>query len=210
MARLLGRGDIPDRISCAVDVGGDEGQFFPDIETDRRIVVDVSNRQLLPGVERMASLDELGAGRADLVILAHVLEHLPSPPETLAEIRNALSDQGLLYVEVPHDAFHTSAGQAGERYRRYLAFLSRHRWLFVPVDFCSGLYRQFRSRIPIWGIVKQSEHINYFSGGALQRLLEAAGFRVVADQLDPRARVGHMRIGRYGVVARPAVAQDVP
>ena len=203
MDRLLRRSSVPDRIECAVDFGGDEGQFFPDVETARKIVIDVSNRPLAAGIERMSSLGELGDARADLVIVAHVLEHLPDPLGTLSEIRRSIASDGLLYVEVPYDGFRTSARQATNSYRRYLRILSRSKWLFVALDLGSGVWRQLCSRIPVWGIVKQSEHINYFSSRSLGSLLEKAGFRVVAEELEPRATVGRMRIGRYGIVAGP-------
>jgi len=38
---------------------------------------------------------------ADLIILSHVLEHLPKPKQLLKKIRENLKDNGLLYVEVP-------------------------------------------------------------------------------------------------------------
>jgi len=42
------------------------------------------------------------ANKYSAVTLFHVLEHLTQPLETLREIRNALSDDGTLIVEVPH------------------------------------------------------------------------------------------------------------
>ena len=92
------------------------------------------------------------------------------------------------------------------RYRRYLQLLSRHRGLFIPMDFVTGVWRQYRHAIPRLGIVKQSEHINYFSPDALRDLLVRTGFSVVAERTDPRAQVGGLRIGRYGAAARPARA----
>jgi len=38
---------------------------------------------------------------ADLIIMSHVLEHLSKPQQILKKIRENLSDDGLLYVEVP-------------------------------------------------------------------------------------------------------------
>ena len=58
-----------------VDVGGDRGQYIP--TGLRRIVIDPSNRELVPGVERISTLASLR--EADLLISAHVLEHLPDP-----------------------------------------------------------------------------------------------------------------------------------
>ena len=38
----------------------------------------------------------------DLIILSHVLEHLVSPQEMIADILELLSENGLLYIEVPN------------------------------------------------------------------------------------------------------------
>lgn len=68
------------------------------------------------GITTFASLEALeqaGAEKFDLVSMMHVLEHLPEPVRSLAEIReNFLEPDGLLLVEVPnlfgHDSFETA------------------------------------------------------------------------------------------------------
>ncbi|NEQ09868.1 MAG: class I SAM-dependent methyltransferase, partial [Moorea sp. SIO4E2] len=45
------------------------------------------------------SLDKYG--KADLVILCHVLEHFPNPLEELEKIYNSITDRGYLYIELP-------------------------------------------------------------------------------------------------------------
>jgi hypothetical protein len=62
-------------IETVVDVGGDRGQYIPIGE--RKVVIDPSDRQLVPGVERLDALSDLAT--ADLLISAHVLEHLADP-----------------------------------------------------------------------------------------------------------------------------------
>jgi len=65
------------------------------------------------GLSVFASLDELKADRPerfDLISLAHVLEHLPEPTHSLADLRqNLLAPGGALLIEVPnlyaHDSF---------------------------------------------------------------------------------------------------------
>ena len=49
------------------------------------------------------SMDILKSERPfDLIILSHVLEHLVSPQEMIADILELLSENGLLYIEVPN------------------------------------------------------------------------------------------------------------
>jgi SAM-dependent methyltransferase len=201
MMDILRRGGIGSELECVVDFGGDEGQFFPSIPTGRRVVCEVSKRTLPEGIEQIESLDELGNPPPDLVIVAHVLEHLPRPLDPLREIRRKISPRGLLYIEIPLDAFRVAAFHSGIRYRDYLARLVRSRAGFVAMDLITGLSRRYRSRVPRLGVVKQSEHINYFSPSSLHTALARAGFSVVAENTEPPALA--RSFSTYGVAARP-------
>jgi Methyltransferase domain len=203
MMSILTSADMGPRLECAVDFGGDEGQFFPSIPTGRRIVCDVSDRTLPDGIEHISSLAQLDGVRPDLIIVAHVLEHLPDPLEPLHEIRRTIAEGGILYVEVPLDLFRVSRFHASARYQSYLRRLVRRRVPFVASDFLTGISRQFRASVPRFGVVKQSEHINYFSDRSLLAALTASGFSVVAQRSDDNAKVGGLRMGCLGVAARP-------
>lgn len=61
----------------------------------------------------LEALKEAGEAPFDLISMAHVLEHLPKPVETLADLRaSLLSTDGHLLIEVPnlyaHNAFETA------------------------------------------------------------------------------------------------------
>ena len=203
---LLAGGGLASSLECAVDFGGDQGQFFPDIPTRRRVIVDLSDKPLMPGVERVASLDDLSES-PDLIILAHVLEHLSDPRELLLRLRRALAPHGFLYVEVPLDRPRVRRWHLKGAYRVWLDAVSSHRWSFIACDFASGVARQIGRRIPRLGVLKESEHINFFDARSLSSLLESTGFAVKATQAEPGARVGHLRLGRLGIAAIPATAQ---
>jgi SAM-dependent methyltransferase len=203
MMRILDDANMNHQLACVVDFGGDEGQFFPRIPIERRVVCDLSKRELPAGIEHIATMSELGDVKPDLVIVAHVLEHLPDPAGPLREIRRAIGDEGIIYVEVPLDRFRVSPFHASVRYQRYLQRLVRHRLPFVGSDFVSGLSRHLRSSVPMFGVIKQSEHINYFSERSLKAVLAASGFIEVSQSSNPNLRVGGLRIGCYGVAARP-------
>jgi SAM-dependent methyltransferase len=95
----------------------------------------------------------------DVVVLSHVLEHLPRPADALRDLAAALSPGGLLYVAVP--------------------------------DIGSTDYRIFGKQ---WDVISPLVHLQYFTAGSLQRLLEAAGFadteRIrlpeLRDEVSPR------------------------
>ncbi len=99
-SRVLALGGVPSSLTCAVDFGGDQGQFFPRLPIRRRMVVELSEKPLLPGVERVSSLQNLPV-RPDLILATHVLEHLSDPRRLVSDIFCALAPAGILYVEVP-------------------------------------------------------------------------------------------------------------
>ena len=208
MMRILKAAQMDSKLDCAVDFGGDEGQFFPPVPTGRRIVCDVSQRDLPDGIEHISTMNELGDVKPDLVIVAHVLEHLPDPVQPLTEIRRSIAENGILYVEVPLDSFGVTPFHASARYQRYLRRLIPHRYVLIMVDFLSGVSRQFRSSIPTLGLIKQSEHINYFSVRSVLAALTASGFTVVAQYSEGPRRSRRLSFGRYGVAARPNMAWE--
>lgn len=77
-------GTEPERV---LDIGGNDGRNTP--FGDRAVIWDVT--------------DAAPSGLFDLVVLAHVLEHVPYPRETVALARSFLNPDGLIYAEVPID-----------------------------------------------------------------------------------------------------------
>ena len=199
---VLRAAGVGPNLGCVVDFGGDQGQLFPDIDAARKVVVDVSDAPTLPGVERASSLDEVDAV-PDLVLVAHVLEHLADPSGLMAEIRGAMSIAGHVYIEVPLDQPSIRNWHSRNGYRRWLHRLVRYKPLFVAADFASGVMRQFGRPIPRAGVIKESEHINYFNERSLQALLERLDFTVLTVRAEPDARAGKLRLGRLAMVAAP-------
>ncbi|WP_165796353.1 methyltransferase domain-containing protein [Mycobacterium ahvazicum] len=193
--------DIDD-LRNIVDVGGDEGQFFPAGYAGSKYVIEVSGKNLVEGVQAASTLDEL-PDSPHLVVAAHLLEHLVDPLALVAEVRSAVADDGLFYVEVPLDRPKVHPWHAGPRYRRFLNWVSVTRFSWIAADFATGVARNLGRSVPRLGTVKQSEHINYFSTRSLRTLLARGGFRVVGTASDPTASVGGLRMGRLGALAVP-------
>ena len=88
--RLLGhyvRSYLPLHVSdvTCVDIGGDAGQLIPLSLGARRYVIDVSDRPVHPGVTRLDSLKDLPDQETVLLMISHVLEHIPDPLEFLQD-----------------------------------------------------------------------------------------------------------------------------
>jgi SAM-dependent methyltransferase len=121
----------------------------------------------------------------DVIVLADVLEHLDDPAGVLAECHRLLSPGGLLLVTVPngYGPFEIESAIARLRWigpalltltAYAVAFLNK----YGPLR---GKWTEALSEIPE-GLPYNAEsgHVNFFSAASLGRLLDAAGFAVLA------------------------------
>ena len=188
-------------INGCIDFGGDHGQFFPENTLPPRILVDLSEKPAM-GITVHKSLHDV-LEPVDLVMNCNVIEHMNEIDKILNEMRGKLTPRGVVYIELPLDRFRVAKFHRRQIYKTYLDFLGRHKGLFTSIDFVSGLFRQLFGYVPFFGIVKQSEHINYFSKLSIAKLVEQAQASIVfMSPPDEGYRVGHIRQGRIGVVLR--------
>lgn len=69
-----------------------------------RTAAEVARNKGIRVIDRMMSEELSGElGTFDVVVLAHVLEHLPRPEEMIAWVHRLLRPGGVLYCEVPND-----------------------------------------------------------------------------------------------------------
>jgi catechol 2,3-dioxygenase-like lactoylglutathione lyase family enzyme len=96
---------VPDGVPI-LDVGGGHGQLLRPFVAEGHDghLVDYA-RDVLPGVTRIGTTlsDVPGGYRA--AICSHVLEHVVDPGGMLADIRQRMDPQGVLYVEVPSEVW---------------------------------------------------------------------------------------------------------
>jgi hypothetical protein len=187
--------------SAALDFGGDLGQFFPDGITGKKYLFDPSVSGVPGEVTRVKSLTSLNSSLG-LVMNCHTLEHLPILHDQTHSMAQLLTQNGYLYIEVPLDRFKTSTLHKTSLYKLYIHLLLKIIPLFILVDFFSGLYRLLFGRIPFWGIVKQSEHLNYFSKESLLRLVKGKVEVIGVSEPDLKFGQGRIKVGRIALVAQ--------
>jgi SAM-dependent methyltransferase len=70
-----------------------------------------------------------GRARFDAVVLVHVFEHIPEPRELLAEVREVLKPDGILYMSMPNER-----SVASRLFRKYWigSDVPRHYYLYGP------------------------------------------------------------------------------
>jgi hypothetical protein len=104
-----------------LDWGGDSGENTPFRATASQVdVYDLSDVPLVSGVRRVTR-DAIAPASYDLVVLSHVLEHVPEPEAVVRPAATALQASGALYVEVPYEPVIAAAPRS-----RDLAPLKRH------------------------------------------------------------------------------------
>lgn len=170
----------PGPFRAVLDYGGDAGQFIPKSLSTAASVFDVSGVPAVEGVTAVARDQDLVPEAYDLILLSHVLEHLPDPMAQLARLRRLLrADEGLVYVEVPLERPWLGLVGRGSARRRYLETLRKHQVLLRVMDFSSTLFRVKVNIVPPFGFVKLHEHVNFFSEGSLRVALDRTGFDVL-------------------------------
>jgi hypothetical protein len=170
--------------NVVIDVGGDRGQYIPNLGQEVSVVIDTSNKEPVKGVTRKSLLSEVY--KPDLIFLSHVLEHVANPIATLKEL---FLYSNTIYVEVPHGVPEIS------KKRR-----SKIRFLIKLISTISPLFWR-RFAIPATGkksgdgVLIQSEHINFFTEISLVALAKKLGSKIelevneIATPDGGRARV---------------------
>lgn len=83
-----------------LDFGGGSGDETPFVGLSSIDIFDVSMIDLAPGCSRIKEINK----KYDLVVLCHILEHVPNPQKLLKDSLNACNDNGFVYIEVPDEA----------------------------------------------------------------------------------------------------------
>jgi 2-polyprenyl-3-methyl-5-hydroxy-6-metoxy-1,4-benzoquinol methylase len=155
-----------------VDVGGDSGQFIPVLNSEKRFVFDPSDKAMVEGVTRIDSLNSVDV--IDLIIYAHVLEHVADP---ISELSKLLERASCIYIEVPVGV------PVINRLRR-----NKIRFIFRLAESLSK-YRWAKSSHPsATRIVKpkstltQSEHLNFFSMKSLEVIASRLNVQFIAEE----------------------------
>lgn len=132
-----------------LDWGGDDGRNTPFREAASLChVVDISGKETIPGVSAISPEAAL-SGDYDLIILSHILEHIPEPKSLLDSLLPLIRRGSKLYIELPFEKTMQKLGEQPPELRQ--PNIKRH-----------------------W-----HEHINFYSPAALTQLVERSGLSVL-------------------------------
>jgi hypothetical protein len=179
-----------------LDVGGDEGQFIPFVSSlEAAAVLEVSAARPVSGVRQVGSWDDARSFSPDTVMLCHVLEHVREPGAMFDRAVNLVGEGGLIYVEIPLDRPQKISKIYRSRFQlKWSRLVSRFRWTWIIADLYSLVTRRYLGRLLPLGVVKQSEHVGYFTFEALQAGCERRGLTILrSSEYVPQGEVGGPR-----------------
>lgn len=97
---FLNQNLTPNRAFTILDYGGSDGKFVPDFP-GKKFVYEISDIDPIPGVTRIKSESDLS--QYSLVLLAHVIEHVPHPLDLVRKVTSYIEPGGYLYLETPQE-----------------------------------------------------------------------------------------------------------
>jgi hypothetical protein len=141
-----------DNCNVIVDVGGDRGQYIPDIASTK-IVLELSEKVLCENVTRIKSIED--SPFADLFVYAHVLEHVSNP---MQELEALFQKTNQVYVEVPFGIPEINKYQRSSS-RLLLHLISS----FIPKLWSKNARPATGRKVSTSKMLTQSEHLTFFS-----------------------------------------------
>lgn len=152
---------LPDK-PAVLDWGGNDGRNTPFRTRGGRCdVIDIAGNSPVAGVG-VVTLAEAATHDYDLVVLSHVLEHIPEPREFLSEVAAAVGPETLAYIEVPYEPMMVALSSVED-----------------PAA-CAAKKRYWH------------EHINFFSPEALRQLALGAGFMPIESNMPAPAGIQYL------------------
>ena len=168
-----------------LDVGGDEGQFIPRIDSIiEKAVLEVSGVRPVEGAQVFTLWSEVDNFSPDMIMMCHILEHVENARENVENASRALQQGGLLYIEIPLDRPSKIGRVFSTRmYLKYTRALCSVPWLFVNADLLSLVSRKYLGRPVLGSVIKQNEHINFFDGATIASVVETLGFELIQESV---------------------------
>jgi SAM-dependent methyltransferase len=174
-------------IDKILDYGGNDGKYIPSTLTSKnKYVFDISDTKPVNGVEKIFDMNTLLKHSFQFIMCCQMLEHVSDPREIILEIKKYLSDEGILYIELPFDSpFY-------KHKRDYIHYILHINPFLICKRFLLDKTQPYRMR----------EHINFFTLQSATDLLANSGFNIIYANtfLFRTARIGIVEA--IGVLAK--------
>lgn len=162
-----------DSFENALDYGGNEGATYIDKwGTQNKYVYDISGCEVLQGITKIESVNELFGKQLDFVMSNMAFEHLTCVTEIIETFTKLGNDETIFYVEVPSE-FPFSENKFSIKNNIGLLFNPNFNKFKL-----AKYYLKKRSE-PFFPM---QEHINFYTPNSLKKLVEKYGFKVIDVQ----------------------------
>jgi len=132
-----------------LDWGGDTGKNTPFYDECGKLYIYDISRKISNGKANFLTSSDVEDYKYDLIVCSNVLEHVPYPLETLNKISKNMSDENILYIELPYENLIRKFEEEG--------------------NFSDIVYNKRH-----W-----HEHINFFTTKSIEELVKLAGLDLI-------------------------------
>ena len=181
LVNILKEAGVPEQLNSVLDHGGGTGHLIQWVKASRKAVFDICGDAPVSGVDSISDLSKLGY-RWDLLVSAHVLEHVSAPTQLLDDMISRIAKGGYLYLELPYELWRKNSCVPKLR-EKWLHFIVNKPKLLMLMDVYSTICRVMTGFVPPLGFVPMREHINYFGLQSVKTLLLRKGLRLM---IEPR------------------------
>ena len=124
---------------CILDWGGDTGKNTPFKDQSQHIdIYDIGGSAVVSCAQQV-SKDKAYSTRYDLIVCSNVLEHVPYPADVIIDIKKAMNESSILYLEVPFEDVmknqELNLPMCKKHWHEHINFFSK-RSLLVLLDQC--------------------------------------------------------------------------
>lgn len=191
LAAVLKKAGIENQFGKILDYGGGNGHLIKNFKSTKKAVFDLGQEHAIDGIE---AIKEIG-NNWDLIIAAHVFEHVNDPMFLMSELVRACVNGGYIYIEVPNELWIDLSGAPMRD--EILKFITPRPTLRMLGDIYSTIIRVAFGFLPPWGFVPMREHLNYFTLEALQKM---------AAQLPVKiSLMGENSFGHYCIIIKKQI-----
>lgn len=167
------RKNIHSNIEKALDYGGNKGETFsPNMNFGEKYVYDISGVETIDGVEKVNKYEDLAAYKFDFIMCNMTFEHVSYPKDLLKMLYDIGTEKTYYYIEVPSE---NPFEQNKFSVKKNMALLTNKYYSKIRlVRYYFHMRRQ--------PYMPMSEHINFFTPKAIEKLLDLGGFETIDIQ----------------------------
>ena len=179
-------------VQTVLDFGGDKGQFIPAVLNHAaKYVYDISGAPVNDGILKLNDIEaEKKMQRFDLILCAHVLEHVSDPNEVVSTLKSLMKAGQKLYLELPFDS------------PFYKKITNNIQYLFNPHYSLKNIFKKYM-QMRTSKEFQMHEHINFFTKESVAALLEAYQFELChCGYHSVRSEIGNSKVISALAIAR--------